>query len=253
MFGKIIYYDKNTISEYKSIITGQKQLVVAEYEVTNGKGLGVDFKAVKADISADKKYIAKVTESVLFDCNEFEKLLAEREGDDYFDFTDSDDYDINSVPKGSIIKIEANISIPEDFDLMQLVERFKPFLMSYVQSDIADLNERAALEPFFSEAKATKIPVEVDSDDDILLCTKILKDNLLIDIQEFTDTDEEVTILARVSSNKKRADKPFYDPLKDFLSLNRTTRKSMESRDKSMEPITVDEDYRMIDVLAIYR
>ena len=75
----------------------------------------------------------------------------------------------------------------------------------------------------------------------------------MIDIQEFTDTDEEVTILARVSSNKKRADKPFYDPLKDFLSLNRTARKSLEPRDKSMEPVKVDDDYRMIDVLAIYR
>lgn len=253
MFGKIIYYDKNTISEYKSMITGQKQLAVTEYEVTKGKGLGVDFKAVKADVSADKKYIAKVTESALFNCNEFEKLLVKREGDDYFDFTESEGYDINTVPKGSIIKIEANISIPENFDLMQLVEQFKPFLLSYIQNDTTDLNERAALELFFSEAKATRIPVVVDSDHAILLCTKLPKDNLLIDIQEFTDTDEEVTILARVSSNKKRTDKPFYDPLKDFLSLNRTTRKSMEPRDKNLEPIKVDEEYRMIDILAIYR
>ena len=253
MFGKLIYYDKKTISEYKSLITGKKQIEVSEYEVAKGKGIEVDFSAIKADASADKKYTAKISESDLYDCNEFEKILVSREGDDYFDFTESDGYDINTVPKGSIIKIEANISIPEDFDLMQLVERFKPFLMSYVQSDTADLNKRAALEIIFSEAKTTKIPVEVDSDDDILLCTKLPKDNLLIDIQEFTDTDEEVTILARVSSNKKRADKPFYDPLKDFLSLNRTARKSLEPRDKSMEPVKVDDDYRMIDVLAIYR
>lgn len=253
MFGKLIYYDKKTINEYKSLITGKKQVQVSEYEVARGKGIGLDFSAIKADVSADKKYTAIISESDLYDCNEFEKLLVSREGDDYFDFTESDDYDIYSVPKGSIIKIEANISIPENFDIMQLVEQFKPFLMSYVQSDTTDSNERAALETVFSEAKATKIPVEVDSADDILLCTKLPKDNLLIDIQEFVDTDEEVTILARVSSNKKRVDKPFYDPLKDFLSLNRTTRKSMESRDKSLEPIKVDEDYRMIDILAIYR
>ena len=252
MFGKIIYYDKVTISDYKSMITGKKQVEVSEYEVAKGKGIGVDFSSIKADISADKKYTAKVSESALYDCNEFETMLEKREGDDFFDFTESDSYDMNTVPKGSIIRIEANISIPENFDLMQLVEQFKPFLMSYVQSDTTDLNERTALEIIFAEAKATKIPVEIDSDDDILLCTKLPKDNLLIDIQEFIDTDEEVTILARISSNKKRADKPFYDPLKDFLSLNRTTRKSMESRDKSLEPIKVDEDYRMIDVLAIY-
>ena len=253
MFGKLIYYDKKTISEYKSLITGKKQIEVSEYEVAKGKGIEVDFSAIKADASADKKYTAKISESDLYDCNEFEKILVSREGDDYFDFTESDGYDINTVPKGSVIKIEANISIPENFDLLQLVEKFKPFLMSYVQNDTTDLNERTALDLFLSEANTTRIPVEVDSDNDILLCTKLPKDNLLVDIQEFTDTDEEVTLLARISSNKKRADKPFYDPLKDFLSLNRTTRKSMESRDKSMEPITVDEDYRMIDVLAIYR
>lgn len=252
MFGKIIYYDKQTISEYKSLITGKKQVQVSEYEVEKGKGIGFGFSKIKADVSADKKYTAKIIESALYDCIDFEKLLEKKAKDDYCDFTEYD-YDLNSVPKGSIIKIDANISIPESFDMMQLAELFKPFLVSAMKSKAADENEQSALESFFSGANASKIPVVIDSDEEILLCTKLNKDFLIIDIHEFIDTDEEVTILARVSSNIKRAEKPFYDPLKDFLSLDRTTRKSMEPRDKSLEPIKVDEEYRMIDILAIYK
>ena len=253
MFGKIIYYDKKTIGEYKSLITGQKQVEVTEYEVANGKGLGVDFKAVKADLSADKKYTAKITESSLFECNEFESLLKNREGDDYFDFTESDDYDISTVPKGSIVKIEANIIIPENFDLMQTLEQFKPFAMSSLQSSVSNSDQQEAMSSVIRNAKATKIPVVFDSNEKILLCTKLNKDLIAIDYEDFVDDDEEAVVLARVSSIVKKAEKPFYDPLKDFMTLNRAMRKKMTSRNEQISAICVDEDYRIIDVLAIYR
>ncbi len=254
MFGKILYYDKKTVGEYTSLITGKKQIEVSEYEVAKGKGIGVDFSGIKADASADKKYTAKVTESALYDCNEFEALLEKKkEGEDYFDFTESSEFELKTVPRGSIIKIDANISIPESFDMMQLVEQFKPFLISAMQNQTADENEQSALESLISGANASKIPVIIDSNEDILLCSKLNKDLLTIDIQEFVDTDEEVTILARVSSRVIEEKKPFFDPLKDFLSLNRAARKSIDSKNKSIEPIKVDEDYRTLDVLAIYR
>ena len=79
MFGEILYYDKNTIEEYKSIIRGQRRLQVEEYEVSNDKGAGVDLRAISADARASKKYIARVIESMLYDCDEFEKMLAERD------------------------------------------------------------------------------------------------------------------------------------------------------------------------------
>lgn len=253
MFGKIIFYDKKTISEYKSLITGQKQLEITEYEIVNGKGLGVDFKGVKADISADKKYTAKVADSALYDCNEFESMLEKREGEDYFDFTESDDYDINTVPKGSIVKLKTKISIPESFDLMQMLEQFKPFVVTSVQSSISNSNQQEAVSSIIRNAKATKIPVIFDSNEDILLCTKLNKDLIAIDYEDFIDNDEEAVVLARVSSSVKKAEKPFYDPLKDFMTLNRAMRKKMTSRNESINAICVDEDYRTIDVLAIYR
>ena len=84
MFGKIMYFDKKTIDEYKSIIKGQRQLQVEEYEVSNDKGASVDLKAVSADAKASKKYVARVVDSMLYDCDEFEKMLLSSEKDSSF-------------------------------------------------------------------------------------------------------------------------------------------------------------------------
>ena len=85
MFGNVVYYDKKKIDEYRSVIKGQRNLEVEEYEVSNDKGIQVDLKAFGADAKASKTYKAKVQESLLYNCDEFEKLLSGR--DDYFDFT----------------------------------------------------------------------------------------------------------------------------------------------------------------------
>ena len=85
MFGKIIYYDKKTIAEYKSIINGKPNLEIEEYDVSNDRGINADLKLVSADVKASKSYKARVQESDLYDCDQFEKSLVGR--DDYYDFT----------------------------------------------------------------------------------------------------------------------------------------------------------------------
>ena len=44
MFGKIIYYDKKTIADYKSIINGKPNLEIEEYDVSNDRGINADLK-----------------------------------------------------------------------------------------------------------------------------------------------------------------------------------------------------------------
>lgn len=75
MFGNVVYYDKKKIDEYRSVIKGQRNLEVEEYEVSNDKGIQVDLKAFGADAKASKTYKAKVQESLLYNCDEFEKTL----------------------------------------------------------------------------------------------------------------------------------------------------------------------------------
>lgn len=73
MFGKIIYYDKKAVAEYKSVISGKPNLEIEEYDVSNDKGIIADLKLVSADVKASKSYKAKVQESDLYDCDLFEK------------------------------------------------------------------------------------------------------------------------------------------------------------------------------------
>lgn len=250
MFGKMMYYDKKTIDEYKSIISGKQPLHIEEYEVSNDKGANIDLKALSASANANKKYVAKVVESMLYDCNEFEKSLHGR--DDYFDFTESQDYDFSTVLRGSIVKAEAFIEIPEKFDIMQIINRFKPMLLDSLNTTQIEQSGKEILKAILSTNKTLKIPIICDVDD-YLLCAKLNQDHLISDYEEIEEIDEQVTILARLSSDIVSENKPFYDPLKDFLTINRTMRRNMKERKEGLDPLCVDKEYRRIDILAIYR
>ena len=251
MFGKIVYFDKKTIEDYKALIKGKRQYEISEYEVYDDKGAGIDLKAVTADAKASKKYKARVVDSPLYDCNEFEKMLKGR--DDYFDFTESSAYDLTTIPRGSIIKVDALIEIPEGFDYMHLLDMFKPFLIESINNDDMEESGKETIKYVFKGAKATRIPMICDVDD-YLLCTKLTKDNLILEYEELEEVDESITILARISTGEVNSEKPFYDPLKDFITLNRTLRRSLkDSRGEELAAISVENNYRMIDVLAIYK
>ncbi len=159
MFGNVIYYDKKKIDEYRSVIKGQKNLEVEEYEVSNDKGVQIDLKAFGADAKASKSYKAKVQESLLYNCEEFEKLLSSK--DDFFDFTRSMDYDITTMSRGFIIKFDGYIKIPEEFDLTQTIGKLKPLLIASMVNNNMDLSEQAAMKVFL-ETSDTKIPVLID-------------------------------------------------------------------------------------------
>jgi len=250
MFGRMMYYDKKTVDDYKALIKGQRHVRVEEYEVSDDKGISVDLKAVSTDAKASKNYVAKVVESMLYDCDEFEKLLTGRE--DYFDLTQSSGFDLSTVPRGSIIKVDAFLEVPENFDIMQVIDRFKPLFLDSIDTDSMEQSGKDALRVFLESAKATRIPIIGDVDD-FLLCAKLYQENLVSEYGEFEEIDEQVTVVARVSSDLINCNKPFYDPLKDFMKMNRMMRRSMKDRGKELTALLVDKDYRMIDILAIYR
>ena len=142
MFGNVVYYDKIKIDEYRSVIKGQKNLDVEEYEILNDKSVQVDLKALGVDAKASKSYKAKVQESLLYNCDKFEKLLKGR--DDYFDFTQSPDYDLTTMRRGSIIKLDGYIKVPEEFDYTQTIDKFKPMLITSLTENNMDQSEQAA-------------------------------------------------------------------------------------------------------------
>lgn len=252
MFGKILYYDQKAIDEYKSIVTGKKNVTVEEYEVSNDKGIKVDLKAIEADARAGKSYKAKIQESRLLDCYEFEKLLSGR--DDYIDIPSTEGSDIKTVSRGTIIKIDGAISIPEEFDMVKLIDQFKPLLMQTMTIQEYDSNSKAALEVFLGNASATKIPIIVEAEEDVL-CGKLVAENLVVDYSEIAEADDtEMTVLARCASSGMNAStKAYYDPLKDFMVLNRMMRKQIKEMPEGFGPLYRETIYKPIDVLAIYR
>ena len=251
MFGKILYYDKKTVDEYKALITGKNQVEVEEYSVSNGMGVGVDGKVFTADKNENKSYIARVKNSYLLECNEFEKMLNDR--DDYYDFTEQN-FDLWTVQTRSIIKINGYIEIPEAFDLFQLIDKFKPFAMNELNTKQMENKSMEMMAQLLDENTVNKkIPMVVDSNNELLLCSKINGNNLLSSYEEFDDyLYDEVTILARVASGVVAESKAFYDPLRDFIPLNRSMRRSA-NRSQELEPICVDGKYRLIDILGIYQ
>ena len=79
------------------------------------------------------------------------------------------------------------------------------------------------------------------------------KNNLKSEIKK-TFESEEITVLARCASNgMNMSNKPIFDPLKDFLTLNRAARKQLKDIPNEFSSIYADDEYKPVDILAIYR
>lgn len=229
---------------------GQQSLKIKEYEISSDTSAKLNLRVIGGDLQGSKKYTAEVQESLLYNCENFEKMLDDRE--EYFDFT-TEQFDIKTIGRGHIIKFNGNMMVPEEFDITQTIQRLKPYLMGAISSGTMDETEKMALE-FFFESEDAKIPI-ITKCDDIIMCSKLASSNLLItyeDLEEFEDL--EITIVARVTSALLvDRNKSFYDPLKDFMKLYRSLRRSMGERTEGLYEIYADQDYKAIEVLLIYQ
>lgn len=251
MFVNMIYYDAPRVSDFGAIIKGSKNIKIEKMDIVNDKGANIALPAVGGNIKASKSYEATIEESILFDCQEFEKLLVGR--DDYFDFTENVGLDIATLGRGHIIKFDSTIKVPEEFDLTQTIAQFKPYLISSISKDM-DSDEGAAFSAFFESANP-KIPIIAECDD-VVLSAKIDSKFLMVDYTQMEEYESlEVSILARIiSTNIVSASKAIYDPLKDFISLNRAIRRSLtDNRPDGLKELFNDEDYKVIEILAIYQ
>lgn len=250
IFGNVIYYDDKKISEYSSIILGHHELKVDEYEIYSENSGKLGLKFIEADKNGSKKYTAKVKESLLYNCHYFESLLKDRE--DYFDCT-IQSFDLQTIGRSNIIKFDGLIYVPEEFGFTQTIQKFKNIFMDSITSDFENEMEKEFFKTFF-ESKDTKIPVVIELDD-FIMCSKLKSSKILIDYEELEEFEElDITIIARtVSTSLVSKNKPFYDPLKDFIKLNRTLRRSVGERTDGLYEIYSDSDYKMIEILAIYQ
>lgn len=232
MFGDLIYYNRNKIEQYSTLIRGRS------VKVTD---LKEDFGNKKTD------YLLK--------CSEFEKLLKQR--DDYIDYVDENqEILIKDVRISSIIRVAGEIYVPEQFDMIQLINEYKSQFLS--ELDYKDKGEEELLNSIFENSKM-RIPIycELGGECDYWLgIGKAIPNNLLIEYNELEDYEgKELTIIARLEARKYFKDKPLtvFDFYKDFLGFNRTLRKQIVTNMKEeFESIDIEEDYLGLELLAIY-
>ncbi|MBE7725086.1 MAG: hypothetical protein E7244_11910 [Enterocloster citroniae] len=232
MFGDLIYFNKNKIEQYSALIREEN----------------IEVKESEENISNKKA-------NYLLKCSEFERLLQQR--DDYFDYVDvNQEILIKDVRISSIIRVTGEIYVPEQFDIIQLIDEYKSQFLS--ELDYKDKEEQELLNAIFKNTKM-RIPIycELNGNCDYWLgIGKAIPDNLLIEYNELEDYEgKEVTIIAKLEARKFYKDKPLsvFDIYKDFLGFNRTLRKQMVTNQRQeFESIDVEEDYLSLELLAIY-
>lgn len=233
MFGDLIYFNKKKVDQYSALILGKN----------------IETRVI------DKDNIEDISANYLLECSNFEKLLQRR--DDFIDYVDDNQgISIKDVRISSIIKVTGEIYIPEQFDMVHLIDQYKDMIVSQV--DHEDNNQRELINSVLKNSKV-KIPIFCElggGDCDYWMgIGKVSQEDMLIDYNELEDYEgKELTIIARLESRKYYRDKPLpvFDIYKDFLGLNRALRKQIASGKKQeFESIDVNEDYIGLELLAI--
>lgn len=250
MFGKVIYFDSKKFNDYFAIATGNKIAEIEHMQVSNDKGVGLSSPILSAEIKGSKSYEANIKESLLFDIDNFEKKLEQRE--DFFDFI-LKDYDVTTINRGNIIKFNGFVNVPIEFDMTHMIGQFKPMLTQEITSEMPS-SEAEAFKSFFNVCNP-QIPIATQINDNVLI-SLIEADNLQIQYTELEEYETiEVTILARiVTSTSIDKSKAIFDPLKDFIRMNRATRREfMAERPDGLKAIFSKSNYRKIEIITIYQ
>lgn len=249
MFRSFIYLDQEKMYSYLRQIDADyaNQPVELSKKKTRGGSFGTDFLGVNAEIEIEEK--REVTKDVIKDYDRFEKKLEGLSGSEYFDLA-LDDYDINTVPRMSIIRVNGSFEIPEQFDMFSVAQNFRPLITSQIET--SSNNERELVEAFLGKASAD-IPIVMENEE-IAIASKLSMGNLEEEYAALEEYNEqEVYMLCKVVGIMQKDKVEIFNPLKDFIKLPRAVRRGMDSGSQSMEPILVDGPVLKVEVIAIYK
>ena len=144
------------------------------------------------------------------------------DGTEYFDLV-LKDYDLNTVPNMSIIRVNGSFEIPEQFDMFNLAQNFMPLLKSQIQTSSQD--EKELMETFLGNASAD-IPIVMESEDLVVsskLNTSFLEEEYA-QLEEYSE--QEVYMLCKVVGKMQKNRVEIFNPLKDFIKLVLTITRS---------------------------
>lgn len=252
MFRSFIYLDEEKMYTYKRQIEGKNAPQVKTVTKKKSAGLNAGLNGIGVSGAIETDVTGEIEKDVSFDYDSFENALQELDGEDYFDTVINSDYDLTTVPAMKIIRVCNGFTIPEEFDVINLIDAFKPMLMGQIQTK-SD-SEQEALENILGTATAD-IPIIIDYPDIVIaskLNTKFLREEYAL-LEEYSEQD--TYMLCKVVGVIKKENVEIFDPLKDFMRLPRAMRRQMESGGKNdvLEKIKVEGPVLKVEIIAIYK
>lgn len=252
MFRSFIYLDENKLYNYKRLIEGNcTQAKTVNQKKTKSASAGIS--KASFSYSNEENRVTEIEKDPFWDYDRFELALNDLSEQDFFDFVmNEDSYDILSVPAMKILKLASTIEIPEEFDVLQLLDSFKPYLIDSV-IETKSSNDQQILNSVFGNAKAD-IPIILDCDG-LSVVGRLNTEHLLEDYTMLEDyTEQDVTALCKVVGVSKQERVPIFNPLKDFIKLNRAMRRSGNFDSvEGLDPIVIDGPVVKVEIIALYK
>lgn len=249
MFRSFIYLNEEKMYSYLRQI--DKEFANQPIEVSKRKTregtIGNGLLGVNVGTETEEK--RELVRDITKDYDRFEKKLDELDGTEYFDLV-LEDYDLNTVPNMSIMRLNGSFEIPEQFDMFNLAQNFIPLLKSQIQTSSQD--EKELMETFLGNASAD-IPIVVENENLIIsgkLSTSFLEEEYA-QLEEYSE--QEVYMLCKVVGKMQKNQVEIFNPLKDFIKLPRAVRRGMDSNNRELEPIIIDGPVFKVEVIAIYK
>lgn len=252
MFRSFIYLDEDKLYTYKRQIEGTNKAQPKAISQKKTLGFSATTHGLGVNGSTETSVDSAFERDVSFDYDQFELDLSRLDGEDYFDCVLNNEYDLTTVPPMKLVRICSGFEIPEEFDAVNLLDRFRPMLMGQIETKSA--GEQEALENILGKASAD-IPFVVECDN-FTVAGKLNAKNLLEEYSSLEDyADQDVYMLCKVVGTVRKNTVEIFDPLKDFIRLPRTMRRQMTSNGTSvgLEKIIVEGPVLKVEVIAIYK
>lgn len=252
MFRSFIYLDGEKLYTYKRQISGQNTPNPKAISKKKTAGFAATLDGFGVNGTMETNIDGEFEKDISFDYDRFELDISNLDGEDYFDFVLHSEYDITSIPAMKLLRICSSFEIPEAFDAVNLVERFRPLLMGQIETK--STGEQEALQGILGNASAD-IPFIVELDE-VTISGKLNAKYLCEDYSSLEDyADQDVYMLCKVVGMVRKECVEIFDPLKDFIRLPRAMRRQMTSDSNSigLDKISVEGPVLKVEVIAIYK
>ena len=214
------------------------------------KNASAEFKGLGGKVGNETQVEGEYASDPSYEYDRFEALLNDMSGDNYFDFV-LNDFDPATLPSMSIMRINSSFTVPESFDMVNVIEKFKPMLMG--QIDTNSTGEQEALESILGKASAD-VPI-ISEFDDVAISGKLNAKYLMEDYAQLEEySEQDVFILCKVVGLMQKENVEIFDPLKDFIRLPRAVRRQTNFGDTTgLEKIYVEGPVLKVEIIAIYK